>query len=342
MLRAPLPPPPLPLLPLPRRPLPPRCAPPRRLPLLRALSAAAPAADPPLTLGEFRAGYPLRLDADGPRTSSAERLLVGAGWQETNVMVPLRRWLARLAAKGWINTKLKTSAAAALDPAAEYIPDGFLAGAEAAIPLLLAELSRDTLPPAVAAPSRLKALLKPPLFADFDAHHAALRDMGLALAVDVKSVADCNIHDIWITFGPKTHAKSTLIRAPLVEDLGSMAIVRKSASSVLFREVTFEYAMDPDEMKPDDQGGYLSPSVAARSKSMQLGSVVGIDVLANVNLRLSISKAPASLNEEPKALWSQRISRPMLVRFEADHCSDDFDPSWRVADMDNMIASSLY
>ena len=47
-------------------------------------------------------------------------------------------------------------------------------------------------------------------------------------------------------------------------------------------------------------------------------------------------------DEKGGASWQERITRPMLFRFESGHVSGKFNGEWKIADMDNFLASRLF
>ncbi|KAI8916461.1 hypothetical protein BC831DRAFT_486789 [Entophlyctis helioformis] len=314
-------------------------------------------ADEPYTLQTFKDTYPLAMAASRFRAPATDSLLEGAQWWESQFLIPIRRTLSNLAGKGWLNGRLTdTSAEAEKDSAGNdmdlYIPDQFIAGATSGITALFRMLST---PPSPA----WHRLLKPELQATLIRHASALHSHGLRPTLTLVSLDNVAVRDIWFTFGDGDVVTTTLNRAPVVETFGALSVLRKTRLGgqpiALYREVGFEYAMERGDYETDDDGKLVAPPIAVRGRMIKKGQVVGIDVVADAEIDVTISRVGSTDNADgagnadadgdarDATVWTRTIKRPILVRFETDHFMQELpETGWRIADIDNWRASKMY
>jgi hypothetical protein len=140
-----------------------------------------------------------------------------------------------------------------------------------------------------------------------------------------------------IVFGDPRRAVSTLIQAPIVHSIDSWAHLRVDpiTETRLIREGIFEFAFASADLT---QEGYefTPPSFKERQKSARMGQAVGVDVAIDVDLDISLQSL------DKVSVWSQRLIRKMIFRFETKHFKQAYKGSWKIADVDNYFANKMF
>ena len=208
-----------------------------------------------------------------------------------------------------------------------------MSGAKRAIHVFFDGLNQD-----IKGQDRLNRLLRPKLYEAFRYHHESFKEMGLELNFNLWGLKRGTVKNIWITFGSPDKVTSSLLPAPIKESFGSLAMLRhKKEVGYLFREISFEYVFEPKEISFDEDGGLIIPSLSERANVARKGHIAAVDVEFFTTCVVTVNDP-----SDEKSSWKQIVERPMLFRFETTHFKKVFNGSWRIADVDNCIASDLF
>ncbi|KAL5035435.1 hypothetical protein RTP6_003131 [Batrachochytrium dendrobatidis] len=337
---------------------------------------------PTYSIHTFESDYPIVLNEDATFRESRfnKQTRSHVSWLEKVVFSRIERNVSSFLAKAWVNGKIIASGidpssqdkdSASLNPLlalrsdqftalSEYLPDKFIAGAEPSLQAFLEAIPKDSLH---SSASSLSLMCKPKLFKEFEFHHDQLRSLGITLQLQINYIKNLDMDQVWLAFGSNADLKSTLDSGEIVQSFSPTHFIsqKPNSSTVTIRKGAFSYAMGVDELvHVQDQNGsnstkkYSSPTPAKLNSVMGRGFMIGIDVFANVNMTLSMHKAPIKLEESDESqvedkedvdrtddlpLWSRAIEREMIFRFETDHAKGAFHHSWKIADVDNLLAS---
>ncbi|KAJ3047592.1 hypothetical protein HK097_011403 [Rhizophlyctis rosea] len=258
-------------------------------------------------------------------------------WWEKSFFGPARRNLAKYTSQGWLDSRFRTSPA---DP--PYMPDQFLLGAPFALSAFLSTLGtwdgRDPTHP-------IHSLAKSTLLDKFAASHSLLARQGHTVTLSVsKTKSDPEVKDIFISFGPESVIQSTLTEGTVLKRYNPNSFVKASKEGrgkhgyLIFREVTFEYALKEKDVEGwEDQ----MPGLGPRARSMQTGAVVGVDVSCDVELKVEVRKG-GDEGRLGTLVTSEKVDKVLEFRLESDHFEGKkVSPEgfWRVADVDRLLIS---
>lgn len=289
---------------------------------------------PSFSFQDFSAGYPIAIETDTYRTSSLNELVSKSGWWEREVLIYARKTLGNMAANNFVNQRFVKRG----DPS--YMPEQFIIGAEQGVSAFFQLLSDHAKNPELSEDQDLGLvdILKPKLLAEFQKFHSSFKDIGLAYSIDLVSVANPKIDCHWFAFGTKKRASSTLFRTPIYASVDSMAHVRIDSASKTYyvREGIFEFALDEEQVNVKN-GVFQPPTLEVRSIASREGHCIGVDVIFDVELQVRVTDP----KDESKD-WKKQIKRPMIFRFETDHFKGIYKGSWKIADVDNLLASRVF
>ncbi|KAH6561078.1 hypothetical protein BASA60_004104 [Batrachochytrium salamandrivorans] len=357
-------------------------------PLARSMLKSLPQVSS-YTIQNFKEEYPIICSRTEPPTRVSSFSIHAdkpRSWWDITLFGDFERRVSSFLAKVWVNGKVISSGiellekegnSTALNPLlavssdqihalSEYLPDTFLAGAELAITSFMHALPKD-----VVGEPNLESMCKHELYNAFQTHHRQLQDLGIALSVEVKSLKDLQMRNVWLAFGSSQHLQSTLDSGEIVQSFGPLSFIRQRPNSriVTLQKGCFSYTMPIDELEASASQDevdreqitkFVVPSATALNSIMGRGFIVGIDVAASISMTISMHKAepesgtsplPEAVTTEDRSathpspplasnpLWSHTIDREMIIRFETQHCKGAFKHDWRIADVDNLLAS---
>ncbi|KAJ3038797.1 hypothetical protein HDV00_000285 [Rhizophlyctis rosea] len=233
---------------------------------------------------------------------------------------------------GWVDSRMRTK-----NSDTPYMPDQFLDGIPLAIDAFFSNLStwdgKDQSHP-------ITSLASPTLLSKFASAHQQLASHGLSLSLSIaRTISEPSIKDIFLTFGPKRVASTTLTDGTLLRRYNPASLAKRPNDSsirqyILFREVIFEYAI-----REEDAEGWEShmPNLQQRAKTMKEGCCVGVDVSAEVELKIEVRKGGDGQGRLGEVVVSDSVKKPLEMRFETGHFLERMEGNWRVADVDRLI-----
>ncbi|KAJ3187964.1 hypothetical protein HDU85_006357 [Gaertneriomyces sp. JEL0708] len=233
--------------------------------------------------------------------------------------------------KGWMQSRFAT------DDATQppYFPEMFSEGARFAFTSLIQRLSKWD---GSSLDNDLNKLLTPALYSRFKAKHEELDAQGLMMEFQLEAdLATPDVGEVWLTFGPASMVRSTVMGGTVVKWFNPLGFVRQlpnKKDSYLFREVVFEFALDGEDMPG---GPKVAPAMPLRAQAIKQGQIVGVDVTIDTKLRITVRE-----KTNPTVIVSEKfVDRPVALRFDSSHFTEKMDGEWRVADIDRLLQHEL-
>lgn len=185
----------------------------------------------------------------------------------------------------------------------------------------------------------LSDVVKPKLYEDLHQHHSSLAQQGLQMKVDLTELHSPTLGDSWISFGPASHVDTTLKAVPVFRKIDLDNIIRgNSKEGYFYRQLMFEYYFtDVKALIDAETSEFKPPSLQQRAAVAKQGAVAGVDISFTAKFTLSISDTA-----DPSKTWHATIDRPVLFRFETLHFKGMSDSQWKIADVDNYLASQMF
>jgi hypothetical protein len=181
--------------------------------------------------------------------------------------------------------------------------------------------------------------LTPKLYEKFKLHHQNLVAQDLHLKIDLHDLHNVRKGETFMTFGPLNRVRTTLTKAKIFNDHITPYVMwrhDRENQKWLFHEMTFEYDIDPKLVEIDEDGEIDPPTLKVRSECTRQGAVVGIEVFCDVYFTVTITDLVDKTKE-----WKKDVKREMCFRFESEHFAQKFKGSLKIADVDNLFASTL-
>jgi hypothetical protein len=284
---------------------------------------------------DFKEKYPISIDTI--RKNAFQEHMGKLQPFDHYFLMPIRNWLADITTSNWINQRFKNEAS---DP--PYLQSEFLSGAKLAIIKFFELLQKDIdMVDSDSSDSTLtndsmslRNVVTKRLYQDFKSHHESFKRNNLELSIRLNSLSNLKRVQNWMEFGPPERVTTTLEKGMIHSEFAPYVFWRFNPEKRkwLFREVTFEYDVSRTEVDLS-QDELEPPSLQTRSELTRMGAVVGIEVLADVDITITIKE-----NED---VWVETLRREMGFRFETTHFSGKYQGSWKIADVDNCYASGL-
>ncbi|KAJ3106144.1 hypothetical protein HDU97_006961 [Phlyctochytrium planicorne] len=272
-------------------------------------------------------------------------------WYENLIFAKLRQIFALGAGTAFINNRFPdipdTESSSNSDPKAlsPYFPTAFMEAPKFAMSTLFEQLSGWDGSDKAAEERGLHALLKPQIYEKFRRAHQELNENGCVLTLSLKPEEDpVRIKGIWITFGPRELATSTVLRGPIKKRYSTFAFTRRATnhlgnSMLIFREEVFEYCMTPGAAAELA----VLPNYSTKNQVVGKGQVVGVDVEfeGTVSFQVSRKVEVDGSGKQGELILKDNVQRLCRSRLESTFFDDEFpdDGAWLFADVDNYIVS---